>query len=76
MHHVRRTNTIVSKQTARKMRENWFGVTPMATAAGTVYGKSGGWGGVKMEQCAAYYLPEELEAAVFVSSLPASGPRL
>ena len=74
----RRKGTIMSSTAAQKMLDNKFGIEdPTSTPAGTLYHKGGLWRtgsekGVKIyaevEQCVAYFLPEDMEMAVFVNS--------
>ena len=74
MNHVRRKNTIVSKQRAQYMLENSFGIDVVKpTPGGWLYNKNGYWefddGNKKWtEQCVTHFLPDEMEAAVFVNS--------
>jgi CubicO group peptidase (beta-lactamase class C family) len=74
----RRKGTIMSSTAAQKMLDNKFGIEdPTSTPAGTLYHKGGLWRtgsekGVEIyaevEQCVAYFLPEDMEMAVFVNS--------
>jgi CubicO group peptidase (beta-lactamase class C family) len=68
--HVRRRNTIVSPQTAKTILDSRFGIDVItATPAGRTYAKSGYWGNAgRVEQCGAFFLPEGLEAVLFVNS--------
>ncbi len=76
MNHVRRKNTIVSAQTAQKILDDGFGIDRITpSAAGKMYDKNGAWRVedknhkvLEDEQCAAFYLPEGLEAVLFVNS--------
>jgi CubicO group peptidase (beta-lactamase class C family) len=71
MDHVRRRNTIISKETAQYMLDNFFGIDQLTdTAAGKIYNKNGLWakGDGRTEQCVAYFFPNNMEAVVFVNS--------
>jgi CubicO group peptidase (beta-lactamase class C family) len=71
MDHVRRRNTIMSKETAQYMLDSFFGIDQKTeTAAGTIYNKNGFWrkNDGRMEQCVAYFFPNDMEAVVFVNS--------
>ena len=71
MHHVRRRNTIVSKDTAQYMLDHNFGIDQkIDTAAGKIYNKNGSWGtgDGRTEQCVAYFFPDNMEAVLFVNS--------
>jgi CubicO group peptidase (beta-lactamase class C family) len=71
MDHVRRRNTIIGKETAQYMLDNFFGIDQLTdTAAGKIYNKNGLWakGDGRTEQCVAYFFPNNMEAVVFVNS--------
>jgi CubicO group peptidase (beta-lactamase class C family) len=71
MDHVRRRNTIIGKAQAQYMLDSFFGIDQKTeTAAGTIYNKNGFWrkSDGRMEQCVAYFLPNDMEAVVFVNS--------
>jgi CubicO group peptidase (beta-lactamase class C family) len=71
MHHVRRKNTIVSKEKAQEILDSGFGIDQIIdTPAGKTYNKNGAWGtgDNKTEQCVAYFLPADMEAVLFVNS--------
>jgi hypothetical protein len=72
MNHVRRRSTIVTPQKAQTILDSRFGIDQISdTPAGRTYAKSGSWGAKtgEVEQCAAFFLPEGLEAVLFVNSL-------
>ena len=80
MHTFRRKGTIVSAAKAKEAIEAGLGLDQiLSTAAGTLYNKNGGWrnGGEPdtsdLEQCIAYFLPENMELVVFVNSWIDSG---
>jgi hypothetical protein len=75
MNHVRRKNTIIDKGTAKSMLENRFGIDDIDdTPAGRMYNKNGyyeyedanhkKW----VEQCVAFFLPNDMELVIFVNS--------
>jgi CubicO group peptidase (beta-lactamase class C family) len=65
----RRAGTIVSTAQAQEMLAASFGIDWIGgTALGTYYAKNGGWGNGQLEQCAAFFLPNEMELVVFVNS--------
>jgi CubicO group peptidase (beta-lactamase class C family) len=71
MNHVRRQSTIVTPQKAQTILDSRFGIDQIiSTLAGKTYNKNGAWGAGsgETEQCAAFYLPEGLEAVLFVNS--------
>ena len=71
MDHVRRRNTIISKETAQYMLDNYFGIDQATdTAAGKIYNKNGFWkkSDGRTEQCVAYFFPNNMEAVVFANS--------
>lgn len=70
MNHVRRKNTIISAAKAQMMLDGRFGIDQIiSTAAGNIYNKNGGWRkNGKKEQCVAYFLPDNMEMAIFVNS--------
>jgi len=70
MDHMRRKNTIIDKTVAQYMLDHYFGIDRIDdTPAGKIYNKNGGWGsGGKKEQCVAYFLPNDMELALFVNS--------
>ena len=58
---------------AQTMLDDLFGIDPdgyYPTPAAPVYAKNGDWisGANQWEQCAAYFLPEDMELVVFVNS--------
>jgi CubicO group peptidase (beta-lactamase class C family) len=69
MDHVRRKNTIIDQSKTEYMLDNYFGIDQIiSTPAGKLYNKNGGWGGYRKEQCVAYFLPNDMELALFVNS--------
>jgi CubicO group peptidase (beta-lactamase class C family) len=71
MNQVRRKNTIIPAADAQYMLDNYFGIDQkIDTPAGKIYNKNGGWGtgDGKTEQCVAYFLPDNMELALFVNS--------
>ena len=76
LNHVRRKNTIITKQTAKYMFNNRFGTDKpiVDTPGGRIFHKNGYWqhtsggGTAWVEQCVALFLPDEMELAVFVNS--------
>lgn len=70
LHHFRRMNTIVSAATAQTMLDNCRGLNgKQDTDVGTIYWKKGGWAkGSRKEQCVAFFLPDDMELAVFANS--------
>jgi hypothetical protein len=67
----RRDETIVTAAQAQSALDagygiDWIGATPL----GTYYAKNGGWGdaGGHVEQCVAFFLPQDIELVVFVNS--------
>jgi CubicO group peptidase (beta-lactamase class C family) len=71
MDHVRRRNTIITPQKTQAILDNRFGIDhTITTPVGRTYATSGIWGAKtgEVEQCAAFFLPEGLEAVLFVNS--------
>jgi CubicO group peptidase (beta-lactamase class C family) len=71
MNHVRRKNTIIDQSTVQYMLDNYFGIDQVIpTAGGILYDKNGLWGSDdrRIEQCVAYFLPNDMELALFVNS--------
>ncbi len=70
MNHVRRKNTIISATKAQTMLDSAFGIDRIiGTDAGNIYNKNGRWRkNDKTEQCVAYFLPDNMEMAIFVNS--------
>jgi Beta-lactamase len=69
----RRAGTIMTTAQAQTMLDDLFGIDPngyYSTKAGPVYAKNGEGVGPanQLEQCAAYFLPEDMELVVFVNS--------
>ena len=69
----RRAGTIMTTAQAQTMLDDLFGIDPNGyypTKAGPVYAKNGDWisGANQWEQCAAYFLPQDMELVVFVNS--------
>jgi CubicO group peptidase (beta-lactamase class C family) len=75
MNHVRRKNTIIDASTAQSMLEKHYGIDQEeSTLAGTWYNKNGYWGsGDRAEQCVIFFLPDDMELALFVNS-PIANP--
>jgi CubicO group peptidase (beta-lactamase class C family) len=75
----RRKGTIMSPAKAQGLLDNGFGIDVIqGTAAGTLYNKNGLWedasdASARVEQALAYFLPENMELAVFVNS-PVGNP--
>ncbi len=68
---ARRRNTILPATKVQYMLDNKFGIDQvLVTPAGNLYNKNGSWkdGNGKREQSVAYFLPENMEVAVFVNS--------
>ena len=71
MNHVRRKGTIVMATKAQYMLDHYFGIDMMTpTAAGKLYNKNGLWGtgDGRTEQCVAFFMPQNMELALFVNS--------
>jgi len=76
MNHMRRKGTIVSPPRAQTMLDSYFGIDEIKdTPAGKTYNKNGAWRltddddvVLEQEQCVAYFLPENLEAVLFINS--------
>ena len=71
MNHVRRKGTIISAQKAQNMLDSGLGIDQIvSTVAGKLYNKNGKWGtgDGRTEQCVAYFLPQNMELALLVSS--------
>ena len=70
MDHMRRRNTIISAAKAQNMLDNYFGIDRFTnTTVGKLYNKNGAWGvAAGTEQCVAYFLPDDMELALFVNS--------
>lgn len=78
LNHVRRKNTIISKQRAQYMLDNSFGIDKvLPTPGGTLYNKNGRWNKTVGppgnqtfwdEQCVIFFLPDEMELALYVNS--------
>jgi CubicO group peptidase (beta-lactamase class C family) len=70
MDHVRRKNTIIDNSKAQFMLEHHYGIDQEdTTPAGTWYNKNGGWSsGDRAEQCVIFFLPDDMELAIFVNS--------
>ena len=76
LNHVRRKNTIIPASKAQYMLDNLFGLDQeFSTPAGKIYNKNGMWRtscltdtNCKTEQTVAYFLPNNMEVAVFVNS--------
>ena len=71
MNHVRRKGTIVTATKAQYMLDQYFGIDMMTpTAAGKLYNKNGSWGtgDGRTEQCVAFFMPQNMELALFVNS--------
>jgi CubicO group peptidase (beta-lactamase class C family) len=74
--HVRRKNTIIPAAKAQYMLDNLFGLDQeFTTPAGKIYNKNGMWLtscvttiNCKTEQSVIYFLPNNMEVAVFVNS--------
>jgi hypothetical protein len=67
----RRSGTIMSQAQAQTLLDNGFGIDfTVQTSLGFYYAKLGGWSqtGGYMEQCVAFYLPQDMELVVFVNS--------
>ena len=76
----RRKGTIMKKDKAEKLLDNKFGVSKNSTSAGMLYVKNGLWRkgtelAAHVEQCVAYFLPEDMEMAVFVNSYVGLPPK-
>jgi hypothetical protein len=71
----RRKGTIMSNANAQKLLDNSFGIDLiLPTPAGTLYNKNGRFtNNDRTEQALAYFLPENMELAVFVNS-PVGSP--
>jgi CubicO group peptidase (beta-lactamase class C family) len=70
MHHFRRRGTIVTPTRAKEMLDQGLGVDVVSeTALGTLYNKNGRWtNNGRTEQSLAYYLPNDMELAVYANS--------
>jgi CubicO group peptidase (beta-lactamase class C family) len=67
----RRSGSIVTPARAQAMLDAGYGIDVIqSTPLGNLYGKNGGWadGAGHTEQCVAFFLPEDMELAVFVNS--------
>ena len=66
----RRGGTIVSAEKAQETLDSGFGIDVISpTAAGTLYNKNGLWtDGSRVEQALAYFLPNNVELALFANS--------
>jgi CubicO group peptidase (beta-lactamase class C family) len=67
----RRDGTIVSPAQAQTALDAKYGIDwSGSTALGNYYAKNGGWGdsGGHVEQCVAFFLPQDIELVVFVNS--------
>jgi CubicO group peptidase (beta-lactamase class C family) len=67
----RRSGTIMSPADAQILLAAGFGIDwTVQTPLGTYYAKVGGWShtGGYMEQCIAFYLPQDMELVLFVNS--------
>lgn len=75
MDHVRRRNTILPKAKTQYMLDNNFGIDQIIdTPAGKTYNKNGLWrSNGRTEQCVAFFMPDNIEVAVFVNSKIGSG---
>ncbi len=67
---ARRRNTILPTTKVQYMLDNKFGIDQVImTPAGNLYNKNGLWqNGEKKKQSVAYFLPEDMEVAVFINS--------
>ncbi|RYX82420.1 class A beta-lactamase-related serine hydrolase [bacterium] len=66
-----RKGTIVPASRAQFCMDNYFGLDQVLdTPAGKLYNKNGAWGdgGGRREQCVAYFMPDNIEVAIFVNS--------
>ncbi len=70
---LRRGSAIMSQPKAQGVLESGFGLDSPAggatSASGRIFHKNGGWGdGTRREQCVVFFLPDNMELAVFVNS--------
>jgi hypothetical protein len=79
----RRGGSIMSPAKAQQLLDNMFGIDQVINATdsaghpiGKLYNKNGSWGdgAGDIEQCVAYYMPDDVEVAVFVNSSIAASP--
>jgi CubicO group peptidase (beta-lactamase class C family) len=70
MNHVRRKNTIIPAERAQFMLEHHYGIDQEdSTPAGTWYNKNGYYhSGDRAEQAVIFFLPDDMELAIFVNS--------
>lgn len=67
----RRSGTILSQSAAQNFLDSMLGIDQVIdTPAGKLYNKNGAWGdGIgRTEQAVAYFMPENMEMAIFVNS--------
>ncbi len=70
---LRRGSAIMPQPKAQGLLEGGFGLDSPAggatSASGRLFHKNGGWGdGTRREQCVVFFLPDNMELAVFVNS--------
>ena len=71
MHTFRRAGTIMAKTEAQEAIDAMLGLDQVFdTPAGKIYNKNGAWGDSagNLEQSVVFFLPENMEVAVFVNS--------
>ncbi len=71
----RRGGAVVSPTQAQSMLDSGFGLDlNRSTPLGNIYGKNGGWSNNgRLEQSAVYFLPEDMEMAIFINSPVGAG---
>jgi CubicO group peptidase (beta-lactamase class C family) len=77
----RRSGSILSTTAAQTFLDGFLGIDQrIETPAGNLYNKNGAWADAdvnpRMEQCVAYFLPQDMELVCFVNSPLAGGKSL